>query len=414
MFQESAAAFVHDLDALREILDPVMVMAYAVKKSAAKSHLDALEKYGVLTAEDEDKKTYDVPAEHLWEINRLAKKNLRAETAGDLLPRTFLVSFVSVYDAHVGRLIQAVLKTRPEILDTSERMLTYRQLLELDSIEIARDRLIEGEIEAVLRQSHADHFRWLEGKCSIKLRENLASWPKFVELTERRNLFVHTHGVVSSQYISVCRQHKCSIEGVSVGTKLDAQKDYLVDAYKCLYELGVKLSQVLWRKLLPAELEKADTALNSLAYELLVDEKYDLATRLLDFAVNVLPRHSTDSYKRIFVVNLAQAYKFSGNEAACKALLDKYDWSSCGDDYAICLWVLKGDFEAAAKVMRRIGKTGAVKEGAYADWPIFRKFRESPEFKAAYLEVYGKEPTIQRSLDTKKRDTSSPSTKSSG
>src|SRR5690606_26781443 len=113
------------------------------------------------------------------------------------------------------------------------RMLTYKQLLELDSIEVARDRLIEGEIEAVLRQSHTDHYKWLESKCSIKLRENLASWPRFVELTERRNLFVHTHGVVSSQYLSVCSQHKCAVDGLAVGARLDASKDYLIDAYKC-------------------------------------------------------------------------------------------------------------------------------------------------------------------------------------
>jgi hypothetical protein len=404
MFHKSATAFVHDLDALREILDPVMIMAYAVRTSAAKGHLDALQKFGALVTEDENKKTFDVPAEHLREVNRLAKKNFRAETANELLPKTFLVSFVSVYDAHIGRLIQAVLKIRPEILDQSDKVLSYRQLLELDTIDVARDRLIEGEIEAVLRQSHSDHFKWLENKCSMKLREGLPSWPVFVELTERRNLFVHTHGVVSSQYRAVCGLHKCAIDGAAIGAKLDAPKDYLISAYKCLYEIGVKLSQVLWRKLVPGEIEKADAALNAIAYELLVDEKYDLATRLLDFAVNMLPKHSADSYKRMFIVNLAQAYKFSGDNDGCQRLLQKYDWSSCSDDYVICLCVLRDDFEGAAAAMRRVGKTGAVKEEAYTDWPIFRKYREATEFKSAYVEVFGREPQSQRILDTKRRE----------
>lgn len=390
-FQAAATSFVHDLDALREVLDPVMIMAVTVSQDADAKHLKALEKYGTLKNEDEDKKVFDVPAAHLNEIKLVARKNARAETAVELLPRTFLVSFVSVYDAYLGRLIKTLLETRPEILESSERQLSYKQLAQFDSIDTARSRIIESEVESILRQSHSDQFKWLEKKFNIKLTSGLASWQTFIELTERRNLFVHTHGVVSSQYVNVCESHSCELS-CKAGDTLEASPKYLVTAYKCLYEIGVKLSQVLWRKLCPKELESADMALNDISYDLLSEEKYDLSTRLLEFAVKILPRHSSDSYRRMFVINLAQAYKFSKREKEAAELLDKDDWSACSDNFAICVAVLRDDFDSAAMIMRRIGTSGLVLEQQYLDWPVFKLFRESDQFKKTFLEVFGHEP----------------------
>jgi len=399
-FQRAASSFAHDLDALREMLDPVMAIALHVSRGAAKKHLEELEKLGTLQSEEGTTRIYEVPVEHMRQVDKIYRKNSRAATATKLLPRTFLVSFVSVYDAYLGRLIKVLLETTPEILDSSERQLAYKQLSAYASIEDARAGLIEAEVESVLRQSHCEQFKWLEGKFKLKLREGLASWPSFIELTERRNLFVHTHGVVSSQYISVCRTHGCAVESVTLGSTLEADKDYLIESYKCLYEIGIKLSQVLWRKLKSGEMQQADAALNRFAYDLLVDEKYDIATRLLEFAVKVLKRYSSDSYRRMFIVNLAQAYKFSGKEGLCKELVSKEDWSACSDDYSVCISVLKDEFGEAAKVMERIGISGPLRERDYIDWPIFRKFRESSEFRSAFKKIFGRDP-----MGTQKHDT---------
>jgi hypothetical protein len=397
-FQVVAASFVHDLDALRQVLNPVMVMALVANEEADKEHLDALNKYGNLSHEDDDRKVFDIPAEHLSKINVVARKNAQAETAVKLLPRTFLVSFVSVYDAYLGRLIKVLLETKSEVLESSERSFSYKQLAQFDSIETARSRIIESEIDSVLRQSHSDQFKWIESKFNIKLRSGLNSWPDFIELTERRNLFVHTHGVVSSQYISVCKSHGCEVSCV-VGDTLEADREYLVNSYKCLFEIGTKLYQVLWRKLCPKEIEYADIALNTLVYDLILEEKYDISRRLLEFAVNVLPRHADDSYRRMFVVNLAQVYKFSGLEKDSIDLLSKDDWSACNDRYAICVNVLKDEFDSAAIIMERIGASGLILEKDYLNWPIFKIFRESSQFKLAFKKVFGHDPVKSETHD---------------
>src|SRR5207244_3473281 len=109
--------------------------------------------------------------------------------------------------------------------------------------------------------SHADHFSWLETKLDMPLRKDLPSWPSFVELTERRNLLVHCDGVVSHHYLANCQEHSVALGTCSVGDKLGVPSVYYRAACDCILEMAVKLTHVVWRKLLPNEREPADNAL---------------------------------------------------------------------------------------------------------------------------------------------------------
>jgi len=54
---------------------------------------------------------------------------------------------------------------------------------------------------------------------------------------------------------------------------------------------------------------------------------------------------------------------------------------------------LKDDFQVALSYMNRIGKGGQVPAEAYSDWPIFREFRKTDEFKTAYEAIFGEQYT---------------------
>ena len=390
--QKVTESYINDLDALRGMIEPLMIVTDALGEKVDGEHLKALEEHGEEMAPDGATRNFKIPPEHLQKIRRLGQKNKHYRTAKELLPRTFLVSFVSTYDAFLGNLVHALFDAKPEVLNTSGKQLIYKELVMFTDMEAARTHVVDSEVESLLRKSHSEQFDWLEKTFDMKLREGLESWPTFIELTERRNLFVHCHGKASSQYLKVCGENKADTTGIAIGTTLDAKREYLIDAYKCLYEIGVKLSHVLWRKLKPEELEDADIALISIAFELLVLEKYDIANRLLTFATK-LPRNSSDVTKRIFLVNLAQSYKFIDKQDQCLSTLSIIDWSACSDKFAVCVAVLKDRFVEATNIMRRIGKEGSIKSHEYIDWPVFKEFRKSPEFGKAYTEIFGVEPT---------------------
>ncbi len=390
--RKATEAYINDLDALRGMIDPLIIVTELIGERVNEDHLKALEEHGEEIDAEGQARNFKIPPEHLQKVRQISRKNEQFRAAKQLMPRTFLVSFVSTYDAFLGNLIQALFEIKPEVLNSSGKQLTYKELVAFTSIDAARAHVVDSEVESLLRKSHSEQLDWIEKTFDIKLREGLDSWSNFIELTERRNLFVHCHGKVSAQYIKTCSEHGADISDVAIGKTLNAERDYLVGAYKCLYEIGVKLSQVLWRKLKPDELELADNALTSIAFELLVLEKYDLANRLLKFGVK-LPRHSSDAGKRIMLVNLAQSYKFMEIQEQCLSTLSTMDWSACSDDFALCVTVLKDNFQEAAKLMHKIGKEGAIKRHEYIDWPIFKEFRKSTEFTAAYTEIFGIEPS---------------------
>jgi hypothetical protein len=276
------------------------------------------------------------------------------------------------------------------LLHSADKQIALDDLLRFGSIEEAKEYVIEKEIESVLRTSHADQFTWLEKRFKITLRENLPAWQVFIELTERRNLFVHCNGIASSQYFVVCKEHSVKVDpALKVGDELDVDTDYFTKAYECIFEIGIKLAHVLWRKVLPGDREEADSALNNTLYELIATRKYRLAIVLGEFAVHTLKTHDSESVRRIMVINLAQSYKWAGEKQKCLDLLEEDDWSACSDDFTQALAVLKDDFARATEVMHELGTDGLPDE-AYPYWPLLKEFRKSPEFLEAYEEVFGK------------------------
>jgi hypothetical protein len=176
----------------------------------------------------------------------------------------------------------------------------------------------------------------MENTFAIPLTKDLAIWPSFIELTERRNLFVHTDGVVSSQYIAVCKLHKCKLqEVVKEGDRLDVPQEYFAAAHNCIYEIGVKLGHVLWRKLLPDERATADSHFIATTYELIDRGKWDLAIKLLDFACTEFKKFSNEGAQLTLTVNRAQAYKWKGDEDRCKRIMKAVDWSAKSDQYRL-------------------------------------------------------------------------------
>ncbi len=258
---------------------------------------------------------------------------------------------------------------------SAERTLTLSQLLELGSIEKATTYLLDKEVESVLRKSHADQFSWMENKFDIKLREGLTSWPAFIEITERRNLFAHADGVVGDQYLENCQKHSVVLESdCGKGVRLGVSSDYFERAYECVLELGVKLSQVLWRKVRSDQLNAADENLINVTLELLIGEKFRLAGELLDFACVVLKRHGDERSRRILIVNRAQAHKWAGDAGKCTSVLSDEDWSASGLDFRLCVAVLEDRPSDAADLMRTIGPDESMPETNYQEWPVFRQF----------------------------------------
>jgi hypothetical protein len=392
---EEVTLFTRHVDSLRGSLPALMFLLQEIAKRVKKD-LDEFERINCNIKLEEAKKTVEVTPEHYKRWSKLDDRNERYDMARVLVPRSLFVSLVSQYDAFLGRLLRAVFILRPEVLNSSERTFTFTQLQTFASIDDAREFLIDKEVETVLRSSHADQFKWMEQRFDLPLTKGLAVWPLFIELTERRNLFVHTDGVVSRQYITVCQQHGYSPPSdIREGAYLQVPQKYFETAYETVYEIGVKLAHVLWRKLLPDQRPLADENLGKVTYDLIEGERYRLACSLLDFACDVVKKFSNEWHELVLAVNRAQAYKWNGDSEKARSLMAKVDWSAKGTEFKLANAVLSEEWGLACDLMLSIGSDGPVTKVYYRDWPLFKEFRARTEFLETYHRVFGEPFAVQ-------------------
>jgi hypothetical protein len=381
--------FVQHIDSLAEALPLTMVAINLAQMVAHRTYRKFVDEF-CQSRTEEDKEYIQVETTHVYKFEKLEKRLDRILLAERTVPRSFVVSLVSHYDFFLGWLIKSLYLMKPEMLRASDRTMSLPELLEFNSIDEAQQYILEKEVEAVLRKSHSEQFDWLEHKFSISLRKDLSVWPTFIEVTERRNLFVHAGGVVSNQYLKICKQHGYDLDrAIVIGTELGVTKAYFDTAYQAIYEIGVKLAHVLWRKIKPNEIEEADKNLSNRCYDLLKEGKNELSKILLDFATDTLKKHSDEESRLVFVVNRAQAYKWIGNEEAALKIISAEDWSATGDKFKLAKAVLTNDFLEACTIMKRIGASGFPSKSDYRDWPLFKEFRKSEEFLKTFEEVFG-------------------------
>lgn len=200
---------------------------------------------------------------------------------------------------------------------------------------------------------------------------------------------MHNRGIVSNHYLDVCRRHSVEFETEpQVGEQLSVPPEYFDSAFETIFEVGVKLAHVLWRKAQPKDRKKADSNLIDIGYNLLFEERFELACRVLDFSTTTLKTFSSEQNRLTLLINQAQAYKWSGDMETARRILSNEDWSTRSDAFQLAEAVLLDDFDKASEIVKRVGTTGSVEKSNYREWPLFREYRKSEKFQGTFEEVF--------------------------
>lgn len=384
IFEESLDWYIQQTNAIIDSM-PIVFRVLTTKVIMSADKLKTfLKKQGI----DSHSESSQFPMELYGHYNRLNENMSNAYEATMLYPCNIVVSLVSVYDAFIGNLIKAIYLTTPDKLKECNREISIKELLLFTSIDEAKAHIVEKEAETVLRSSHKDQLEWFGKKLGTSFT-NSQSYSKFIEITERRNLYVHTNGTVSGQYIKECSKVKVKdISKIKVGDRLPATPEYVIDCYKTLFEIGVQLGIIVWRKLKKKD-EDADNYLNTVCYNLLKDEKYELAKIMLNFATEFIKKPASDEIRRYYIINKALAYYLTGDKNKCYSIISNEDWSASAAKFQLAIAVLNEDYKLAASKME--SAKSDINNIAYYEWPLFADFRNSTEFKNEYQKIYGQD-----------------------
>ena len=405
LFESAIDNYILEIEALAETL-PLVLGLISLRLKGSSNKLDKFIETNTIES-DSGERNFKIPVNQFNLFNRLDTDLNVASAAMNILPRTFIVALVSQYDAYLGNLYRALFQIKPELAYSLEKEFTFQDILKYKDLDDLKEEVIEKDVEKLLRENHYEQFKILEKKISkltkkeFTLTTNLPILPTFIEVAERRNLFVHCNGIVSQQYIDNCEKHKVSgIEKIKFGDELDVEPIYFSNAYKANLEIGVKLNQVLWRKFLPHKLIEADQNLNNICFDLIYNGYYDVAKTLLEFGTEEIPKNGNQEMRKMLVINKALAYYLDNDKETAIKILDAEDFS-IGNEFKLAVYVLKENYEEARKMMIKIGADDEeLGQEEYQEWPLFKVFRDTDIFKSTFKELF-KEDFIIREASKK-------------
>ena len=126
--------YLHKIVALNEIIPFQMQSAFESFTNANDSLNKKLEEYGKPISHEDGSSGFEVSFKHARLINRLSAKRKQAHLALEILPKSFLVTFVSEYDSFLGQLNKYILKEKPELLKAEQKTITFEELNALNSM----------------------------------------------------------------------------------------------------------------------------------------------------------------------------------------------------------------------------------------------------------------------------------------
>jgi hypothetical protein len=335
------------------------------------------------------------------QANNCVKTRKSLLRAGTMFREHSVVLLVSSLNEFIANALRIAFKASPDRLKGDARSLSYPDLLMANSIQEVFTRFAEKEIDLLLRRPQDQIISYLDENFKVGIKEHFPDYPSFVEVCERRNLFMHSGGIVTAHYLANSTIFNWPNDpAASLGAHLAVSNEYHANAAALVIDIGMRIGQGVARRVFPNELAAADEHLINFGLDLLQSEEWNLAKRVFEYAMGI-PEKSTgdEANRRVFLVNLAIAYKWGGNPPKALELLDSVDWSASGPQFSLAEAVLREDFTRAAAIMSNFS-ANEVSEEDFRRWPVFRDFRASRGFAQAFKKLFGKDfvPQLDDSL----------------
>ena len=131
--------FIKHIDAIRDSLPMTLLLLVPYSKKANDDFKDFLKTNVNEIEDDNGEKKLVVKVEDSRILATLENNASTSALAHKIIPESLFVSLISQYDAFLNRLLRTIYEIKPEILNSSERNLTFSQLVEFKTVENAEN-----------------------------------------------------------------------------------------------------------------------------------------------------------------------------------------------------------------------------------------------------------------------------------
>ncbi|GEM_PF-1953817 len=307
------------------------------------------------------------------------------------LYKTSFISLLSSVEWFFSQILHFYYDKHPNASGIQKKTLTLSELKTFGSIEDAEKYLIDVKIEDILRNSFDGWINILKSELNLNLSYINPVEKELVELYQRRNLLVHNGGIVNSIYTSkVDGEIK---KGITIGTELSVEKDYLNNAISKLQIAFILIASELWKSLDKNDKTRGDV-LGQIVYENLLESNWDLCESLTFFIKNDSKLDVAD--KLVATLNHWLSKKRKGQFDDIKKELNEVDYSDKKEIFQLGLYSLLEDKEKFFEILPAALDSQQLNIERLEAFPIFKEMRESEEFEKFKIETkYFDEPNFE-------------------
>ncbi len=309
-----------------------------------------------------------------------AVKNIKIlEKQIELMYKSILINLVSTAECFLGDILKKYFSTYKgeivgKLISKQDKIYTITELEEFESIEEAKEYIIDKKIGSLFRGSFEDWIVFLKDKMSLSMGYMDADKDTMVEIFQRRNLFIHNNGIINRIYISkVKNKYRYSD---NIGEKIVLKKDYISNAIFLLQKNLILIAFELWKKR-EHEDKKRSRFFQELSFKYLEQGKWEL----LESATNFVVRDTIapDTILKVAQINLWLSEKRLGKLNKC--VVEKTDFSTSKIEYRICQKALLDKNDEAIHLIKRALDTNQIDMKTIYEWPVLSELRDTKEFK---------------------------------
>ena len=290
---------------------------------------------------------------------------------------------VNAYERLIGDLIRWHLTYEPDAAP-KEQALTYRELLQFESLDEAKRKVLQTFLSDFIRNKNTpQQLEYFQQHFNADIKSQFPKMPQFEELILRRHTIVHAGGIITPQYLRRVRSIKhLPFEPGPEGTLVELDKPYIESGWSIVSSLGTILLHLIARnsaraRKAPEEENEADHFVIQYPFKAIQERIYPAAEMILNYAK---PLHLAKTTNELMVkINLAQTLMWQDREEDALDLLQSVDWQSTSNVFRTCVAALRNPDAFADLLAAAVRDKELTLENLY-EWPVFTNIRTDPRF----------------------------------
>jgi hypothetical protein len=378
--------FLSDIECLRELFREVLPILKQRDEQRTAEYKQLLSSIDTQIKQKPKGKDLIFVLSQLQSVLRVTRK---LQAARRLFTGNVLLTLVARFEQLQREMLICVFEAYPDRLKGADEGISYEDVVAAGTLEDLKTKLIAKQVDQICGNSYFDLAKYFSELLCDKIHA-WELWPVAVETYERRHAHAHSGGTITAKYLRLCRSHGVKLpEKTALGDPLPVDDDYFHERFEAFYVMAVRTSQVLFRKQFPKELGYADSALQEIGYELMKSDEWSLARSIFGFAVSLpVGIVSGDQFRRLAIINYCISLNALGEHEAVKKQIAGVDWTACASQFRLAVAVLNHDYAEAGRLMLTMRKDDPIIEAHYREWPLFREFRSTANFRRAFKKLY--------------------------